>query len=456
MNWEVWGPPLIVVGTGLVAGLFVAFRSAGGGVAAPAAGSQRVEDLLARKQALLEQLRGLDAERTKVPPEEFRERWQATLDRAARTLRDLDRAQVVATQAAAAAPTPAAATPVLDAPAAAAPAAAPAPAAMSPGTRRLLWGLGTVGFFVLLGVTLAKTSTTRGEGGSMTGTTVNARDARMEQAKAALASNPQDLDAAAYLAHAAIRSGDLQGGMQYVDAGRRIDPEDGRIQASLAALMIAIGYLDRAEQTLDVVNTRSPELGTAWLWRGVLMMSKGDRAGAEAALEKAIQLCKDSEDRALAISLLSEVQSGAPLGGGAAGGDGNMGAAAPGTPNPHQAGGGMATAAASGTPRIQGRVELAGSASLPAGALVFIYARPSEIGRGPPLAALKIPASQLPLDFSITDGDVIMGGPWPDQVWVSAKIDLDGNAATKEEGVPASDTVGPLASGTAGVTLVLK
>ncbi len=405
MNVETWGPPFVVLLLGLAGGAFVVMRSRG---SAPHA-SPRQEDLLARKEALVEELRGLQAERGKVDDAAFDQRWRATLNRAAMALRDLEEAD---------------------------PDTVEVDRALSkevPGSKGAAWAAAFLAFFAILGVTLTQATRPRGEGGTMTGATVDQREVALQKLQERLDANPQDVDAAAALAHAAIRSGDFDAGMRYVEAGRQVDPQNAKIQASLAALMIAIGMLDKAQENLDEVQARDPNLATAWLWRGVLELNRGNLAPAEAALTKALELSQDAEDRRLAAMLLADARS--PQ------------AAAPAP---------VEGAAQAGPPRLTGALRLEGAAALPPEAIVFVFARPSVEGRGPPLAALRIPASSLPTTFALGDSDIIMQGtPWPDQVWLSARVDTDGNAATREEGQPVSEAQGPFTSGQT-VELVLK
>lgn len=403
MNLETWGPPLVVLMLGLGGGAFVVLRTRG---SAPHA-SPREEDLLARKVALVEELRGLQAERGKVDDASFELRWKSTLNRAAMALRELEEVDSDTAEV---------------------------DRALSkemPGSKGAAWAAAFLAFFVILGLTLSQATRPRGEGGTMTGATVDQREVALQELQARFEADPQDIDAAASLAHAAIRSGDFDAGMRYVEAGRQIDPQNARIQSSLAALMIAIGMFDKAQQNLDEVQAREPMLATAWLWRGVLELNRGELALAEAALTKALDLSQDAEDRRLAAMLLADARS-------------PQAATTPEAP------------VQVGPARLAGTLRLEGGAALPPDAIVFVFARPSVEGRGPPLAALRIPASGLPTTFSLGDGDIIMQGtPWPDQVWISARVDTDGNAATREEGQPLSEAQGPFSSGQT-VELVLK
>ena len=121
-----------------------------------------------------------------------------------------------------------------------------------------------------------------------------------------------------------------------------------------------------------------------------------------------------------------------------------LGAAAP-TPPPADA----------GPSRVQGTVSLAEGQSAPGTGRLFIYARRAATGGGPPIAAVRRSSSELPLSFSISDADMMLGGAWPDQFWVQARIDADGNAATRGEGDLESTVIGPLSVGAQDVALVL-
>ena len=70
------------------------------------------------------------------------------------------------------------------------------------------------------------------------------------------------------------------------------------------------------------------------------------------------------------------------------------------------------------------------------------------------IAALRLPAT-LPAEFTVTDADMMMGGAWPDEVWIEARLDADGDAMTKTGADLRSGLVGPLTSGETGLSVVL-
>jgi hypothetical protein len=122
----------------------------------------------------------------------------------------------------------------------------------------------------------------------------------------------------------------------------------------------------------------------------------------------------------------------------AAGGGMPAGMASSGGPMSGPMGGGMAQAAdAAGaqTAEVQmgGKVKLGAGKKLPAGAHVFIIAKAA--GGGPPFAVRRYDDVVLPLDWSLTGANVMIAGvPAPDKIQVSARIDQDGDAMTRQAG----------------------
>ena len=89
--------------------------------------------------------------------------------------------------------------------------------------------------------------------------------------------------------------------------------------------------------------------------------------------------------------------------------------------------------------------------------MIFVYARPAGQTAGPPLAAVKLPATGASVPFSIGPDNMppMMGKrPFPESVSLAARLDYDGNAGTKD-GLSGS-VPEPVAAGTSGVTISLS
>ena len=85
---------------------------------------------------------------------------------------------------------------------------------------------------------------------------------------------------------------------------------------------------------------------------------------------------------------------------------------------------------------------------------VFIIAR-SGPGKGTPVLARRIDAQSFPLKFELTGADLMMAGDRPEQVSLEARIDLDGDALTREPGSPTARMTS-VALGSSEISLTLK
>jgi len=127
-----------------------------------------------------------------------------------------------------------------------------------------------------------------------------------------------------------------------------------------------------------------------------------------------------------------------------------MAPAAPGAP------GGMAPAAprASRGAPIQGTVRLAPGVSTPPTAAVFVTARPAA--GGGLLAAIQLPASDLPRAFEIGPTDVmVQNRPFQGPIVLQAHVDVDGDPSTRSPDDLVASLASPVEPGAAEVELVL-
>ena len=69
-------------------------------------------------------------------------------------------------------------------------------------------------------------------------------------------------------------------------------------------------------------------------------------------------------------------------------------------------------------------------AQLPANKILFLFARPQGVKRGPPLAVKRIFTTQLPHTFTIGQSDTMMAGAEFDgPIILTVRLDQDGNAS---------------------------
>lgn len=81
---------------------------------------------------------------------------------------------------------------------------------------------------------------------------------------------------------------------------------------------------------------------------------------------------------------------------------------------------------------VDGTIRLAerlADSSMPADAVVYIFARPPEGGM--PFAAIRFPASALPTRFDFTQAQRISDAPLPEEIVVAARISMNGDAAPR-------------------------
>ena len=439
-GFETWGPPAVVLGLGVIIGVVVALRSRGEAVDGDPRQAER-ESLVARKQSLIEQIRGLDAERGRNSVAELATRKDALIDEAAAVLAAID---------------------ALDAAPDAAPGDAASPAA--PGApvqwgNRAVWAVGVVGFFVLLGIGLTEFTRPR-NGGSMTGgDAVEATNAgragvggaassparaaaskRLAAAEAAATANPEDLGALNALTFEALLLRDFQTAMDTVERARIIAPDDPDVQVHLGILQLAVGMTERAEPAFEKAAADQPDAGKPRLWLGLLQLQTERRELAAQTLTEALGKGLREDEAGFAQSLLLEARQPAPAAGAMPAG------AAPGA---------APGAEVSSAPRLSGRMTLADGVEADPAKRVFLIVHRNEAGKGPPLAVRPLSAAELPATFTLTDADQMMSkGPWPEQVWVFARLDADGVAGSGP-GDLESAKLGPLSPGTEGVELVI-
>ncbi len=164
---------------------------------------------------------------------------------------------------------------------------------------------------------------------------------------------------------------------------------------------------------------------------------------------------------------LARIFPGPPAGGmGAGGGEGGAAGAVANRaafPPSRTEGAGMppaaseATASAGAAP-ISGRIVLAPEleGERPAGAILFVIARSEGAVGGPPLAVLRIPDPEFPVEFEIGPGDVMIPSMrFEGPISLSARLDTDGNAMTRAATDLSSAAAPPAQPGTKAVELVL-
>jgi hypothetical protein len=137
-----------------------------------------------------------------------------------------------------------------------------------------------------------------------------------------------------------------------------------------------------------------------------------------------------------------------------------MGAPAEMPPSPEELMGGAPavtgmTAPENAGPAISGTIRLADGAEVPPGATLFVIARTGQAG--PPTAVLRLPAPGFPFAFRLgPENRMIAAMPWEGPFVVTARLDLDGNATTRDAGGLEGRAAAPAAPGDEDVAITLE
>ena len=416
MNLTPWPLAVGALALGLLGGVVLAFTSS----RARGALSTARADLIARREALYAQLRELDDTRDKVDVELYKVEREKLLVAAAAVLRALDE------------PAP---------PGAAVPAAAKPPSRVSAAA----WGIGAALVVLLLREGLATYATPRLEGQGLTGgmapeagpTIPPAAQAALEALRQKAAIEPPDVAAKNAYAHALIGSDGVMAAFKVTEEVIAIDPENAEARVHQAVVLLQIGDLVMATKMLDRVLTTAPDQAEALGYRGAIYAQAGQRAEAIAAWERAKSA--DPSQAAVFDVLILRVDSMA-AGPGTGTGPGPQAEPAP-SPVPP-----------TGAPEFSGEVRLAPGVS--ATGTLFIYVRAAGVTSGPPLRVKKLPA-EFPVKFVIHASDSPMGGSLPaGPVQLSARLDADGNAMTKDPSDPVARSA-PVSVGAVDIGLEL-
>jgi len=129
----------------------------------------------------------------------------------------------------------------------------------------------------------------------------------------------------------------------------------------------------------------------------------------------------------------------------------------PGTPEaPGMAGGGAPSSASASAEPIAGVVQLAPELAdrAPKAGILFVIVRRGQAG--PPTAVKRFPAPSFPVRFSIGPEDrMIQTMPFEGPLQLTARLDADGNAMTREPGDLQGELPQPVSPGATGLTLTL-
>lgn len=400
-----WQLPAAILAAGLVAALALGatLRRADPSVAEQA----KRADLVSTHASVVEALRHLDVEASKMTKEAYQQERAALLARGAAALEALEEpTQDLARE-----------TPVSDAE----PPRTPAPKPLlAPEWKGALSALAVVAVIGGMWWFAQDSATIRPEGGSMTGNNAGAVLADVKaKAEAALAIDPTDLGALNDLTEVALNEGDATRALTHNSAALEAHPNDHDARSYRAVLAAMMGMIDHAHQGFDEVLADNPAHERSLTYKGLLLLQAGDADGAVGLFERALAVNPGNSGLRQVLAQAKAQQNAEPL--------------------------------------VSGTATLADGTTLPEGALVFVSIK-DPTRPGPPIAARRVTPRSFPLEIALTTADIrsMPGAPTnvPDTFELSVRVDLDGNAMTKED---APQRVVPdVAKGTSGLQIVLE
>lgn len=471
-----WSSGLLVLAVGLVLGALFVWRARQAQKAAPHAAdtSLALRDLHGRRDALIAQLRELSDAAAKHTPEQLRsERGTLELE-LARVLKALDESSSESrpkgqTRSAA---------------------SEPEPRASNTGLRGFLWGVGSMAALGGLFLWVSRTAEPRKEGGALTGTTPSmgapAAEATPEpteaerKLRAVLERSPEDLETRVALTRELLGRGDMMGVWNETQEILKRKPDEPRALSYQALVRLAMGQGDVALQMLQRALKADPDQVEVYTHLAFVYLNAGRPQDAEQIMATARKRFPDEAPRLSEVFAHMKERVQAQAASAQTGGEENPHAKLKepdaGQENPHaKLGQGKpaeappaapapaATTAATpqtqGDPkrRVAGTIELdaAQAARVQSGATLFLVARPAGVTAGPPVGVRRLVVASFPMAFELSDGDSMTGAPLPDSLRIEARVDSDGDAATKDPSDP-KGTLEGVALGSGGLKLLLK
>jgi cytochrome c-type biogenesis protein CcmH len=322
-----------------------------------------------------------------------------------------------------------------------------------------LWGAGTVAALVFLGYYVFSKAEVKqdpnqtmpmasAQGGGQQMPAQQQQPAQVDPAVQKLeqevSADPSNADKRIALARMYLEKENMMGVFEQTNAVLQKNPSDARAQTYNAIVRMAMGQLDQATSLLKTATKTDPKLADAWVALAWIHVQKGDKTGAKAAIDSAIENVPAEADRLRDVwTQMSNVQPAAAM-----------------TDNPHAKGAvadpvaaPMAPPAPAAAPdAIHLTLSLAPTAATKTGVLYIIARNPGETA-GPPLAVKRVNITSFPLTVDFSSADSMMGQPLPKKIHLEARLDADGDAATKSPTDPIATADGVSTGATLALTL---
>ncbi|HEY6365653.1 MAG TPA: cytochrome c-type biogenesis protein CcmH [Candidatus Binatia bacterium] len=214
------------------------------------------------------------------------------------------------------------------------------------------------------------------------------------------------------------------------------DPNQPEAHAYMGFILIQAGHADGALMAFDKALGLAPNLPMALWGKGMtLYQGKKDYAGAKEVFEKLLHLMPAGKERVEVERILAEMPQG---------GRQQTDKSGPASPASQQI-----------TGKITIDPKLKAGADSPA--ILFVIARPADAAKGPPLAVKKIDRPIFPVSYSLGPENVMMQGvSFTGSVAITVRLDKDGNPTTRQPGDLTGDyKKNPVAVGSQNIDIVL-
>jgi tetratricopeptide (TPR) repeat protein len=447
-----WTPALVTLAIGVVTGVVLLWRARARmapqrdrGDGTPRRDPARVRDLVARRDSLVRQLQELEDTGTKRTPEQLAGEREALELEAARVLLALDAA------AGPAADSQPRSMPRRPRGGVETPTGAGVETRARAGVISFFWGVTSATALLLLVFFVWQSAKPREEGGSVTGNSPQ-RAAQEEpgggdeaELAAAVARNPSDLNAHLALAESRLLRRDLMGVWNEAARILELSPGNPRGLTYQAVVRLAMGQPAAAAELLRKVIAAAPDLIDAHAYLALAYARMGRRQEAESTVAAASRRFPDRAAEFTRLLGSFEQERAAAVAGAEA--------------SPHAETPPASPAPSARVPagrHVAGRIDAdpALASSIPPGAALFVYVRPAGVDSGPPVAVKRLPPV-FPATFELSDANAMMGQPFPDPLFIEARLSADGVATTRSPTDPRARLDG-VRAGRTDVVLVLK
>lgn len=304
---------------------------------------------------------------------------------------------------------------------------------MNPAIKGFLWGVGSVAVLAGLGFYVYTTAKEKNTSSQQQPAPMSApqlaqsapqpADPAVQKLEQAVSSDPDNAEKRIALARAYLDKENMMGVFEQTNAVLAKNPEEPRAQTYNAIVRMAMGQLDEATKLLESATKHDPKNPDAWVALAWVRAQRGDKPSAKEAIDAAILNVPADADR---LRKVWSQMSNAP-------------AAQSASESPHAGGGMMPAAAPEQQAAAAGAIHITLSLDKAAAArsgVVFVFARAEGQTAGPPVAVKRINVTSFPVTVDLSSADSMMGQPFPQVVRVEARLDTDGDAATKSPNDP--------------------